>query len=142
MSIKLNCFDCQHRFNLSSREPIIMICCGNTACRQCVTTKMIKNPQNAERGIAQKGDFECSGCKCKYYSTTDCELPFSIQPNNIVKTIIAQTSGNFQIFCKDHPDVYALRYCSNHRALLCKDCTYDKHTDHLNTCKTLNSESI
>jgi hypothetical protein len=27
------CFDCQHRFNLTSREPIIMVCCGKTACK-------------------------------------------------------------------------------------------------------------
>ena len=62
MSIKLKCFDCLHRFNLTSREPIIMVCCGKTACRKCVTTKMIKNPQNAERGIAKKGEFDCSAC--------------------------------------------------------------------------------
>ena len=142
MSIKLNCFDCKHRFNLTTREPIYMICCGNTACRLFVTTKMIKTPQNAQRGIAQKGDFQCSGCQCKYYSNCDTEQPLMIQPNNIFKSIIAQTQDNFQIFCKDHPDVFALKYCSNHRALLCKDCTYEKHTDHLNTCRQVNQESI
>ncbi len=91
MSIKLNCFDCQHRFNLNSREPIIMVCCGNTACKQCVTTKMIKNSQNAERGIAKKGDFECSGCNSKYYSTFETEESARLQVNNIVKGIIAST---------------------------------------------------
>jgi peptidoglycan/LPS O-acetylase OafA/YrhL len=54
ISKKLNCFDYQHRFNLNNREPIIMVCCGNTACRDCVITKMIKNKENAVRGITKK----------------------------------------------------------------------------------------
>ena len=88
MSIKLNCFDCKHRFNLSTREPIMMICCGNTACRDCVTTKMIKNKQHAESGVAKKGEFECSGCQCKYYCSIETDLPVPIQVNNIVKGLI------------------------------------------------------
>lgn len=85
MSKKLNCFDCQHRFNLNSREPIIMVCCGNTACRDCVISKMIKNKENAVRGIAKKGEFECSGCWSKYNSTLDTKEPIPIQVNNMVK---------------------------------------------------------
>ena len=88
-AVNLNCFDCQHRFNLTSREPIIMFCCGNTACRECVTTKMIKNPQNAEKGLAKKSEFECSGCHCKYYNSVETDQPILIQPNNIVKALIA-----------------------------------------------------
>ncbi len=72
-----------------------MVCCGNTACRQCITTKMIKNPQNAERGIAQKGSFECSACKSKYYSNDDSNKPFIIQPNITIKNIIASNKGIF-----------------------------------------------
>ena len=89
MSTKFNCFDCQHRFNTVIREPIIMVCCGKTACRHCVTTKMIKNKENGERGIAKKGEFECSGCKSKYYSTVDIEQPAPLQVNYIVKDLIA-----------------------------------------------------
>ena len=95
MSMKLNCFDCNHRFNLTTREPINKVCCGNTACRQCVTTKMIMNPQNAEKGIAKKGEFECSACLSKWYSICDIEQALIIQPNIIVKSIIAESQGNF-----------------------------------------------
>jgi hypothetical protein len=55
MSIKLNCFDCKHRFNVNIREPIIMICCGKTACRECVITKMIKNKDDVDMRVAKKG---------------------------------------------------------------------------------------
>ena len=78
MSIRLNCFDCQHRFNLTKRDPIMMFCCGKTACRECVTTKMIKNKENAEKGLAKKGEFECSGCHCKYNSSFDTDEPVPI----------------------------------------------------------------
>ena len=81
MSKKLNCFDCQHRFNLKTREPIMMFCCGKTACRECVTTKMIKNKENAEKGLAKKGEFECSGCKCKYYNSFETDELVPIQVN-------------------------------------------------------------
>jgi hypothetical protein len=32
-----------------------MFCCGKTACKDCVTNKMIKKKEDAERGIAKKG---------------------------------------------------------------------------------------
>ena len=62
MSNKYTCFDCLHRFNLTTREPIMMVCCGKTACRLCVTNKMIKNKQHGQQGIVKKGEFDCSGC--------------------------------------------------------------------------------
>ncbi len=88
MSIKMNCFDCKQRFNMTTREPIMMFCCGETACRECVTTKMIKSRHNAEKGIAQKGEFECSGCHKQYYNSFETDYPVPIQPNNMVKTLL------------------------------------------------------
>jgi hypothetical protein len=111
-----------------------MVCCGKTACRQCVTSKMIKNKQHGQQGIVKKGEFDCSGCHSQTYYQIDYDSPVPLQVNYIVKDMIALTLDNFQILCKDHPDVLAMRYCSNHRELLCKDCTYEQHNDHLNTC--------
>ena len=78
MPSNLNCFDWKQRFNLNTREPIIMFCCGNTACRECVTNKMIKNKENAEKGLAKKGEFKCSKCECKYNSFFDTDLAVPI----------------------------------------------------------------
>jgi hypothetical protein len=58
---------------MTTREPIFMFCCGDTACRECVSTKMIKNKHNAEKGIAIKGDFECSKCQKQYYNSFDTD---------------------------------------------------------------------
>ncbi len=39
----LKCSLCNQFFNLKNREPIILICCQETYCRQCVETLMIKS---------------------------------------------------------------------------------------------------
>jgi hypothetical protein len=38
----LKCSLCKLSFNLKNREPIILKCCDETACRECVETLMIK----------------------------------------------------------------------------------------------------
>ena len=82
---KLKCFSCEQRFNLSLKEPIFLICCGNTACRYCVISKMIRNPLNASRGLAKKGEFECSGCRSNTYST-HTEQAVQLYVNMFVKS--------------------------------------------------------
>lgn len=89
VSKNLKCFVCQKRFNLDTREPIILLCCYLTACRECVTTKMIKNKDHAKMGVAKRGEFECSGCCSDYYSHIDTDEPIPIKCNKIVKELIA-----------------------------------------------------
>ena len=76
-----------------------MVCCGETACKACVTTKMIKNPQNAARGLAKKGEFECTACHKLCYGTVDTEQAVPLQVNLLAKCMIEQTQELFQVFC-------------------------------------------
>jgi hypothetical protein len=46
------------------------------------------------------------------------------------------------INCKDHPDISAQRYCTDHRSLICKECILDKHEDHVKKCKPINKAGI
>jgi hypothetical protein len=39
---------------------------------------MIKNKENAEKGLAKKGEFECSGCHSKYNDSFDTDEPVPI----------------------------------------------------------------
>jgi hypothetical protein len=78
MSNKFVCFNCERKFNLDSREPIILICCGKTACRDCVNTKMIKNKEHAKLGVIKKGEFECSNCHSECYVKENVNEPLSI----------------------------------------------------------------
>jgi hypothetical protein len=39
----LQCPLCKLYFNLKNREPIILKCCEETACRECIESLMIKS---------------------------------------------------------------------------------------------------
>lgn len=39
----LRCPLCKHLFDFNQREPIILKCCDETACKECVVTIMIKS---------------------------------------------------------------------------------------------------
>jgi hypothetical protein len=98
---------------------------------------MIKNPQNASRGLAKKDEFECTGCHSNtYYPHTD--QPMELKVNMIVKGFFEQVFSNLQIFCETHHENLAQRYCSTHRAMLCNICLLETHADHLNVCRALN----
>jgi hypothetical protein len=56
----LQCPLCNLNFNCKGRLPIYMICCGETACLECVETKMNKGQQ---RGVSIKGKFLCAFCE-------------------------------------------------------------------------------
>ena len=46
------------------------------------------------------------------------------------------------IFCKDHPHKIVKRYCTSHKSLHCKDCAYEKHTDHLKDQKIVIFDTV
>jgi hypothetical protein len=50
---------------------------------------MIKNKDHAEKGLAKKGEFECTGCQCKYNSPFDTDQLIPIQVNHAFKGLIA-----------------------------------------------------
>ena len=57
MDTLLNCKCCERKFNLNQREPVILNCCFDTACKDCVNNKM----QNKDENQATK--FKCGFCK-------------------------------------------------------------------------------
>ena len=74
----LQCTLCNHFYNLKNREPIILICCQETACRECVENQMIKS-ENKEFVI--KGQFECSFCHSDHCAPEECVKPIKLGPN-------------------------------------------------------------
>ena len=71
----LKCSLCKLSYNLKNREPINLVCCGDTACRECVETKMIKS-QSKELVI--KGQFECSFCHSDHCAPEGFEKPIKL----------------------------------------------------------------
>ena len=61
----LVCTQCKLLFNLKNREPIVLFCCGKTACRDCIERNMIKSE---DKNIVNKGEFECSFCQSDHYA--------------------------------------------------------------------------
>ena len=88
---ELQCTLCKHFYNLKKREPIILICCQETACRECVESLMIKT-ENKELVI--KGQFECSFCHSDHCAPEDYEKPIKLGPNKQFKKLVEK---NFQI---------------------------------------------
>lgn len=44
------CSLCGRRFNLEGRQPLIIKCCLNTACKECLETRMVSQPAQASAG--------------------------------------------------------------------------------------------
>ncbi len=100
-SSNLQCSVCNNFFNLKNREPIILMCCQETACRECVETLMMKS-QSKE--LAIKGQFDCSFCHSDHCAQEGFEAPVKLCPNKKFKKLI---EDNFQIpliFCDSHPE--------------------------------------
>ena len=97
----LQCPICKHYFNLKNREPIYLICCNQTACRECVETIMMKS-ESKEHVI--KGQFDCSFCHCDHCAPEGFEAPIKLNPNNYVKNLIEKNFKSPLIFCDTHPE--------------------------------------
>ena len=50
---------------------------------------MILNKDHAEKGVAKRGEFLCSGCQSYYYSHIETDEPIPIKANKIVKELIS-----------------------------------------------------
>jgi hypothetical protein len=81
----LQCTLCKHFFNLKNREPINLKCCDETACRECVESKMIKT-ENKEFVI--KGQFDCSFCHFDHCASEDSMKPVKLGPNKQFKKLV------------------------------------------------------
>jgi hypothetical protein len=46
------------------------------------------------------------------------------------------------IFCDQHPNQIAMRFCRTHQALICKECLIEGHIDHSQDCKAVSDQSI
>ena len=81
----LICTQCKLAFNLKSREPIYLICCRQTACRECVQ----KMNANENKNIVKKGYFDCSFCHADHCTPKDVDQPIELSPNEYLKQFIS-----------------------------------------------------
>ncbi len=78
----LKCSLCKLSFNLKKREPIILKCCDETACRECVETLMIKSQS---KQLVIKGQFDCSFCHSDHCAHKGFNEPIELSANKHVR---------------------------------------------------------
>ncbi len=78
----LKCPLCKIFFNLKNREPIILKCCDETACRECVEKLMIKSES---KELVNKGKFDCSFCHHDHCASDECVKPVKLSANKHIK---------------------------------------------------------
>ena len=54
------------------------MCCHETACRDCVESKMIKT---VSEEVVSKGQFKCFYCLSEHSAAEDIEKPIAFGPN-------------------------------------------------------------
>ena len=84
---ELKCSVCKNLFNLKNREPINLKCCDETACRECVETRMMLS-ESKELVIRKK--FDCSFCHHYHCAPGDYEKPIKLAPNKHVKKLVEE----------------------------------------------------
>ena len=127
------CRVCDLRFNLDKRMPITMVCCGETACKQCVQNKMIKSSDHKFADFVIQGQIQCSFCKSdKYYNIVETPKEIPLLVNQYLKSMLEKEKlFPTLIYCKQHPETLVTNYCKNHNSMVCKECLLSEHSDHL-----------
>ncbi len=49
--------------------------------------------------------------------------------------------NDFQIYCKEHPNKPAVKYCTQCKSFICRECTFEKHGSHNSALQVLNLSS-
>ncbi len=135
----LKCSLCKLTFNLKNREPINLICCGETGCRECVETLMIKTQS---KQLVIKGQFDCSYCHSNHCQQEGFDKPVELSINKHIKKLIEESLPLPQVYCDSHPHKVASKFCRKHLSLICKDCLIENHLDHSQDCKSVVNENI
>ena len=98
---ELKCSVCKRLFNLKDREPILLKCCDETACRECVETRMMKSES---KEFVIRGQFDCSFCHFYHCAPEDYEKNVKIAPNKHAKKLVEESMKRQKIICDKHPD--------------------------------------
>ncbi len=126
------CPACRRRFNLKSREPTVLFCCGATACRECVDMMIPKEAASQiSMNLYQSTDqaFHCRFCKSEKFCGS--------KPNAYAKEFLEKEQQGILINCDCEEKLNAELFCKRHQQLLCQGCVIKDHKDHIAECKPL-----
>ena len=120
-----SCPCCNKIYNLQAREPLVLSCCGETACKECFQTKMKKG-----------NNFKCTLCD----SSED--VPLII--NKMVKKLIEKSlqSKILMVSCDFHNDFLVEYYVKSLNKMVCGKCLISDYKDHVGEAIHLESERL
>ena len=96
MKVHLICTLCNHPFNLTTHEPIYLICCEEVACRHCVQQTMIKAD---DKTVIVKGQFECSFCHHDHCASDEYPNSMPLKLENFIRDLVSKNSKTTLIYC-------------------------------------------
>ena len=123
METFITCPLCSLRYNISTRQPLILPCCRDTICKQCVATLM--DPENLitcpfDQKVMPKKDIG-----------TNAGLLRSLTKSKLIN-----------IACDKHPESQADFYCPAHSTLICSKCAIIGHHDHMALLRDIKRDQI
>ena len=106
MEQHLTCEVCKLRYNLSTREPLLISCCDETVCRACWGKAFNVN-----------GMFECP-FKC---GEANSENPQQSRISKIAQKQVRKCPP-IDIVCDTHPEVDVTGYSQSFKKFVCSKC--------------------
>ena len=105
MESELICPCCTKLYNLLAREPVILTCCGETACKECFHDKM-------EQGLS----FKCLLCDSK----DNVQLVINRMARKLIEKSLA--TKNLMVTCDIHKEKMVEYYIKSLNKMVCSKC--------------------
>ena len=120
----ITCNNCRMHFNVTLRKPMILPCCHDTICLECVV--QLTQPQ--------ENKLICP------FENREVLVSQFIENIYLIKNL---PKINFiSIFCDKHPNNQADLYCLEHDILICNKCAILEHNDHVESLKDIFREDL
>ena len=107
------CTNCTKHFNITTRRPMYLYCCGETTCIECINS--LAQPQ--------EGTVKCP------FDQKELVVSQITENQHFIKGL-QQMSTLINITCDKHPNNQAELYCVEHKILICCKCAILDHQGH------------
>ncbi len=113
----LDCQVCKLKYDKAGRLPVFMMCCRQTACENCVYTKMCSSLKTPS-GAIPDGKFYCILCQRKVYAPKGVEKNLPVVFNDACLLTLDAQEYHMPIFCDAFPKEHAIWYSTSTKKLV------------------------
>ena len=125
MESELTCPCCSKLYNLLARDPVILTCCGETACKECFHDKM-------EQGLS----FKCLLCE----STDNVQLVINRRERTRVEKSLA--TKTMMVTCDVHKERTVEYYINTLNKMVCSKCLLSEYKVHVDESISIESDRL